>query len=785
MQDQKSPIADPANDPTAAVEELAEQAEKAVPGMADQSDTLGRVIEKIRESENILVTLSRDPSVDEMAGALALTMFLDGLQKHTTAIYSGKTPDALKFLQPEGTFESNTASLQDFIIALSKEKADHLRYKLEGDFVKIYITPYKTTLSEADLEFSRGDYNVDLVLAIAVPTAGDLDEALTEYGRIMHDATTVDITCGEPGRFGEIEWSDPGASSVSEMLTRLIFRMEGEDVTLEKEVANALLTGIVAATGRFSNERTNSDTMQLAAKLMAMGADQQMIAMHVIDSEAEEKAAAQAEEEREKAAQAQAEADAAAREAAKAADTSGTTVAVDERALEQAKARATMEAAAAAAVNQAVATATENAAAVGASGVGVQAASVGAETGAGSSVGLAGSGVSGSETTGPSLPPVQMPVLGAQMGGQVAAQPQGLSQAEVQPQAQVQPQGLSQAEVQPQAQPQVTAQVQPTQINPENPVLPTVTTPTVATGVTAPTMTTPTVEPAPVVTPTVAPVMAPVAAPMAAPMAAPEPKNYEAMIEQALAEPLPVETAASAAGLLKTPVVTPKPSEAAQGVEMPQTTVGAQPVEVPKPMEMPQTAMGGAATVPAMGGVMPAGMGVPAGINPAVMAAPQEAAEAAVPILGTMKMEPVEPVSAAAPVTTGIISTPTAGAGAGETGGPGVPGAAANNAAVNSAAMGGAMPAGMAAPEMKPGQTILPPAPAPEVGMGLMPPTEAGAPMSSSAAMPGVAPSVGVAGTPATSVTPGAPGAPGTVPSGAAGAGPSVAPGAFQIPGAA
>lgn len=772
MQDQKSPIADPANDPTAAVEELAEQAEKAVPGMADQGDTLGRVIEKIRESENILVTLSRDPSVDEMAGALALTMFLDGLQKHTTAIYSGKTPDALKFLQPEGTFESNTASLQDFIIALSKEKADHLRYKLEGDFVKIYITPYKTTLSEADLEFSRGDYNVDLVLAIAVPTAGDLDEALTEYGRIMHDATTVDITCGEPGRFGEIEWSDPGASSVSEMLTRLIFRMEGEDVTLEKEVANALLTGIVAATGRFSNERTNSDTMQLAAKLMAMGADQQMIAMHVIDSEAEEKAAAQAEEEREKAAQAQAEADAAAREAAKAADTSGTTVAVDERALEQAKARATMEAAAAAAVNQAVATATENAAAVGASGVGVQAASAGAEAGAGPRVGVVGGGVSGSEITGPSLPPVQMPVLGAQMGGQVAAQPQGLSQAEVQPQVQ----------------PQVTAQVQPTQINPENPVLPTVTTPTVTTGVTTPTMTTPTVEPAPVVTPTVAPV--------AAPMAAPEPKNYEAMIEQALAEPLPVETAASAAGLLKTPVVTPKPAEVAQGVEMPQTAVGAQPVEAPKPMEMPQTAVGGAATIPAMGGAMPAaGMGVPAGINPAVMAAPQEAAEVAAPILGTMKMEPVDPVSAAAPVTTGIISTPTAGAGAGETGAPGVPGAAANNAA--GIATMPEMPAGMAAPEMKPGQTILPPAPAPEVGMGLMPPTEAGAPMSSGAAMPGVAPSVGVAGTPATSVTPGVPGvtaapgtpgtlgAPGTVPSGAAGAGPSVAPGAFQIPGAA
>lgn len=303
MQDQNITTADQDREATEVAEQMVAQAEKAVPGMAGENDILGRVIEKIRESENILVTLSRDPSVDEMAGALALTMFLDGLQKHTTAIYSGKTPDALKFLQPEGTFESNTASLQDFIIALSKEKADHLRYKLEGDFVKIYITPYKTTLSEADLEFSHGDYNVDLVLALSVPSVADLDAALAEYGRIMHDATTVDITCEAPGKFGEIEWSDPGASSVSEMLTRLIFRMQGEEVELDKGIANALLTGIVAATGRFSNERTNSETMQLASRLMAMGADQQMIAMHVIDSEAEEKAAeAAAKEAEEKAA---------------------------------------------------------------------------------------------------------------------------------------------------------------------------------------------------------------------------------------------------------------------------------------------------------------------------------------------------------------------------------------------------------------------------------------------------------------------------------------------------
>ena len=153
---------------------------KTAPGVIPQNDFERRIIDKIRSSENILVALSRDPSVDEMAAAIGLTMFLDGLQKHTTAIYSGNTPDALQFLQPAETFETNTDSLQDFIIALSKDKADHLRYKLDGDFVKVYITPYKTVLSENDLEFSHGDYNVDLVLALGVPQATDLDAALSE-----------------------------------------------------------------------------------------------------------------------------------------------------------------------------------------------------------------------------------------------------------------------------------------------------------------------------------------------------------------------------------------------------------------------------------------------------------------------------------------------------------------------------------------------------------------------------------------------------------------------------
>lgn len=272
------------NDAVSAAIDDAEAAER-------RKEYVKQIVGKLNNAENILVALSKNPSVDEISAAIGLTLYLDGNQRHVTAIYSGKTPAALAFLRPESTFESNTASLQDFVIALNKEKADHLRYKLDGDFVKVYITPYKTEITEKDLTFSQGDFNVDLVMAINVRSAEDLDEALAEYGRIMHDASIVDITRGEPGRLGEIEWSDPTASSVCEMVTELIFAVQGADAELEPDVATALLTGIVAATERFSNQRTTPETLELASKLMTMGADQQLISANVVNNVIEKQAA--------------------------------------------------------------------------------------------------------------------------------------------------------------------------------------------------------------------------------------------------------------------------------------------------------------------------------------------------------------------------------------------------------------------------------------------------------------------------------------------------------------
>lgn len=238
-----------------------------------------QIVEAIKSNSNILVTVSDSPSVDELSAALGLTILLNKLDKRATSIFSGAIPPAITFLDPEKTLEGTVDSLRDFIIALDKEKADHLRYKVDGDVVKIFITPYRTTLTDKDLQFSQGDYNVELVIALGVKDQDHLDKALSAHGRILHDATVTTISVGaDPSTLGSIDWRDAAASSLCEMLISLSEALKEDQPILDEQIATAFLTGIVSATDRFSNDRTSSRVMTMAAQLMAAGANQQLIA---------------------------------------------------------------------------------------------------------------------------------------------------------------------------------------------------------------------------------------------------------------------------------------------------------------------------------------------------------------------------------------------------------------------------------------------------------------------------------------------------------------------------
>ena len=251
-----------------------------------QSPIISQVVEALKGANNVLITVKNNPSVDELTAAIGLTLLLSHLDKHATTVFSGQVPSTIEFLQPEMAIESSTDSLRDFIISLDKAKADKLRYKVEDNIVRIFITPYRTSITEGDLEFNQGDFNVDVVVALGVVGKEDFDQAVTAHGRILHDATVIGITNGEVSKIGAINWQDAQASSVSEMIAGIADTFGSE--ALDNQIATALLTGIVAETDRFKNEKTTPQVLALSSKLMSAGANQQLVAEQLETAEAVE-----------------------------------------------------------------------------------------------------------------------------------------------------------------------------------------------------------------------------------------------------------------------------------------------------------------------------------------------------------------------------------------------------------------------------------------------------------------------------------------------------------------
>lgn len=260
----------------------------------DNQSAKNKLIEKISAANNILLAVSHSPSTDELTAALALSLALNKLGKRSVAVFSGQVPKSLAFLSPERTFQTSADSLRDFIISIDKDKADRLRCKVEGDFVRVYITPYQNTLNKDDLQFSTGDFNVELVIAIGVSKKEELDNAIASHGKIFHSATISTLNLNKiDDTLGSISWYGDNLTCYAEMVNDLIRTLDNGKGLIDQPVATALMSGVVAATNQFKNSSTTPAIMTLAANLMASGANQQFIIEQLsIDSPAESSVAA-------------------------------------------------------------------------------------------------------------------------------------------------------------------------------------------------------------------------------------------------------------------------------------------------------------------------------------------------------------------------------------------------------------------------------------------------------------------------------------------------------------
>ena len=195
------------------------------------------ILEKIKGVERILVNCHRNPDPDSIGSALALYEVLSGMGKKVEIICPTKIVwGALDYLK---NFEK--------IKTIDFSKYDFSKYQL------LII-----------LDSSSWDMVTDII---------DFVPPKIPFVVIDHHRTNK--------KFGEINLVDENITSTGELLYLLL---EDWGVNIDKEIATALLTGIVGDTGTFSYPGVGAKTLKTAGVLMEKGADKDKIVQHVFRS---------------------------------------------------------------------------------------------------------------------------------------------------------------------------------------------------------------------------------------------------------------------------------------------------------------------------------------------------------------------------------------------------------------------------------------------------------------------------------------------------------------------
>ncbi len=240
-------------------------------------EQFGGLIEK---SKNILIILPQSPSGDTIGSGWALYFFLEkkGIEASLAFCDEFNEAEKFNFLSRPKNISNNIPEAKEFILVFNTRynKIRNVKPELGEDELKIFITPEKGSIDPRDFSFIPAKSKYDLVVIFNSPDKESLGKIFEENPDIFYEVPIINIDHHPNNEnFGQVNLVDITASSTSEMLTEILEKIDGESI--DENIANCLLAGIISDTESFQRKNTTPKSLQIAAKLMDKGAKQQEI----------------------------------------------------------------------------------------------------------------------------------------------------------------------------------------------------------------------------------------------------------------------------------------------------------------------------------------------------------------------------------------------------------------------------------------------------------------------------------------------------------------------------
>lgn len=249
--------------------------------------------EAIRQADNILIITGQHPTADQVSAVMGLGMVLRKFGKKASTVISDDVPQGVKFL-PMNTIDRKLGGQRDFImrVDLARAEVDKLKYTLEDGKLNVHVTPFSGTFTPQDISYDYGPFQYDIVIVIGVAAYNRIDRVYSQNAEVLTDVPLINIDFHRSNeQYGAVNLVDGNAASLGEILVALSESLQTG--LIDAEIATVFLTGIMAATDRFTANHTTSKALTVAAQMMAAGADQQKVVKGLYKSQPKEQKPAQ------------------------------------------------------------------------------------------------------------------------------------------------------------------------------------------------------------------------------------------------------------------------------------------------------------------------------------------------------------------------------------------------------------------------------------------------------------------------------------------------------------
>ena len=237
-------------------------------------------IEKLlKQSKNVLILTPQNPSGDAIGSAWAFYFLLKKRLIESTIVFAGDFENAEKFSflpQPENIVHEISGA-RDFVLSFNTEHNKIMNVSTENvnEEFRIYITPEHGSIDPRDFSFIPAKFKFDLIIALDCPDKESAGKIYEENPDIFYEVPIINIDYhSNNDNFGQINIVNITSSSTSEVLSEIIEQLSPD---FDENIANYLLAGIISATESFQKKNTTPKSLQIAARLMDKGANQQKI----------------------------------------------------------------------------------------------------------------------------------------------------------------------------------------------------------------------------------------------------------------------------------------------------------------------------------------------------------------------------------------------------------------------------------------------------------------------------------------------------------------------------